>query len=109
MTAALAGDRRVVDLLLDAGADVHKADATGWTALICAAAGDISIVKRLIDADADAGHVARDGTTALKRASASDHVDVVELLEVDMRLRAELAWSIPRRPAHRKEEQRDAA
>jgi hypothetical protein len=87
-----------VDLLLDAGADVHQADANGWTALVCSAAGDIVIVKRLIDANADGSHAAKDGTTALKRASAGGHVDVVELLEADIRLRAELACSIPCRP-----------
>lgn len=90
MSAALGGDGRIVDMLLNAGANVHKVDANGWTALICSAAGDVSVVKRLTDANPDSSHAATDGTTALKRASASNHIHVVELLEADIRLRAEL-------------------
>ena len=45
MIATSAGDLQIVDLLLDAGADVHRADANGWTALVFSAAGDIAIVK----------------------------------------------------------------
>jgi hypothetical protein len=73
-----AGEGRVemVELLLDLGADVDAASASGWTALMRAANnGEVEAVRMLLERGADAGLVNREGYTAFGRVP-GNHPDL---------------------------------
>lgn len=81
IVAAMLGDTREVERLLDAGSDVNAKTADGLTAFIAAAElGHPDTVKVLLDRGADVKARALDGSTALMRAAQNGYVDVVKLL-----------------------------
>ena len=68
-TSEVGDDRRLLDLTLEAGADVHAKDRFNGTGLIRAAErGYPRIVARLLETDIDVDHVNRLGWTALLEA-----------------------------------------
>jgi len=76
------GHKDIVQLLLDAGADVDSKDIYGWTALMWALLyGHKDIVQWLLDAGADVNAKNTYGQTALMWASSNGHKDVVTLLK----------------------------
>ncbi len=78
--AALWGDQRMVQLLLDAGADPNAANRHGATALIYGA-GDLGKVQSLLRADADPNAKSKLGNTPLIVAAAyPQSTSVIELL-----------------------------
>ena len=79
--AAEAGHLKVVQLLLEAGADKNAASADGTTALMLAAlTGHFKMVRLLLEAGADKNVSTSAGQTALMAAAASGHLEVVQLL-----------------------------
>ena len=79
--AAKDGDAELVKLLIDAGADVNKANEKGETPLYWAAAnGRTECVKLLIDAGADVNKADKDGRTPLILAAYYGHAECVKLL-----------------------------
>lgn len=79
--AAARGDLATVDLLLEGGANVDRAEEDGLTALMAAAwTGHLPVVERLLRAGADPNRVG-DGTTALGNAARQGHEAIVALLE----------------------------
>ena len=73
-SAAAAGNREVVAVLLDRGADVHAAQRGGYTALHSAAArGDLELIELLLDAGADPALESDDGETAAAIALERGH------------------------------------
>jgi len=85
-TSEVGDDPRLLDLTLDAGADVDAKDSFNGTGLIRAAErGHASIVARLLETDIDVDHVNRLGWTALLEAvilgeGGRPHVRPVRLL-----------------------------
>jgi len=72
---------KLVELLLQAGADINAKNNYGWTALMWASKyGYKDVVKLLIKAGADINAKTYSGWTALISASGNGHIDVVELL-----------------------------
>jgi ankyrin repeat protein len=68
-------------LLLEAGADINKADNNGWTPLCIAAQnGNVEIVKLLLDSGANVNKATKDGLTALSLAANYGHETCVKLL-----------------------------
>src|SRR5689334_14894872 len=66
MSAAYSGDRRIAELLINAGADVDAQDADGQTALMAAAkGGNLPTVQLLIQAAANVALVDSQGRSAL--------------------------------------------
>ena len=79
--AALAGDARLVRLLLDAGADAAAADLSGMTALHYAAAlGKAEVVKALLTAGANPNVRDARGVTPLHLATGGGHTEAAALL-----------------------------
>ncbi len=76
------GHVKIVELLLQAGADVNACDSRGYTALMEASGRNyLQIVKLLLQAKADVNHRAKDTFTALTFAlSAQANVDNKEVL-----------------------------
>merc|ERR1712168_634833 len=76
----------MVDLLLEAGADVNIRDEDGSTALMCAAEhGHIEIVKLLMQhPDINLSATDNDGLTALSVAMEAGHRDIGVLLYANM-------------------------
>jgi len=76
----------ILNLLLDAGADVNIPDKLGYTPLMKAAYyGNYDIVSGLVNHDADLTRVDKDGKTALDFARERGHRKVSELLEVKIK------------------------
>jgi len=72
---------RVVKLLLDAGADVHKRDNGGWTALMCAAKSGLSeVIRALVERGAEVNASNHQGDTPLILAAKKGHTDVAKAL-----------------------------
>jgi uncharacterized protein len=66
---AVDADPRIVELLIERGADVNAADSHGWTALHFAAQDhDVPVARALLAAGADADPVEVTGTTPLWRS-----------------------------------------
>ena len=81
MAAAAKGRFEIVELLINAGADVNAKGAGGITALMRAATeGQVEIVATLLDAGADVLEVGVDGATAQTLAERNGHTEVAELL-----------------------------
>jgi hypothetical protein len=79
--AAEAGDARLVEELLAAGAAVNGADADGMTALMFAAAsGRMEILSLLLARGADINVARKDGVTALGLAAFFGHHQIVREL-----------------------------
>jgi ankyrin repeat protein len=79
--AAGSGNLGAVELLLDAGANVHLTDRRGQSALMCAAkGGDRGVVEELIECEAHLDQKDRDGKTALIFAAILGHAPVVKAL-----------------------------
>jgi len=79
--AVIAGDAKLVGVLLDAGAKADRADLSGLTALHYAAAlGKAAVVTALIAAGADPNASDIRGVTPLHLAAAGGHTAAVEAL-----------------------------
>ena len=79
-------DTKVMDLLIEYGADVNSAlkgkDAAGWTALLFASInGDIELVEYLILKGANVNHTSAEGSTALSLARQEKYEALVSLLK----------------------------
>jgi ankyrin repeat protein len=80
-TAALRGHEKVVQMLLDARADVNALGGGYSTALYTAALrGHEKVVQKLLDAGADVNARGGQYGTALQAASVNDHEKVVQML-----------------------------
>jgi ankyrin repeat protein len=85
-TSEIGDDPRLLELTLDAGADVDAKDSFNGTGLIRAAErGHVRIVRRLLRTEIDLDHVNRLGWTALLEAivlgdGGRAHTDTVRLL-----------------------------
>lgn len=85
-TSEVGDDARLVELMLEHGADVEARDGYDGTGLIRAAErGYVQIVRRLLESDVDVDHVNRLGWTALLEAvllgdGGAAHTEVVRLL-----------------------------
>ncbi len=72
---------KIVNVLLEGGADVNYKNWSKTTALIRAAASNhIELVKLLLNHEADVNHKNKDGMTALILAAGYGHIEVVQLL-----------------------------
>ena len=81
--AALKGHTDIVNLLLDAGAEVDTRDNEGRTAVIMAALkGNTDVVRILRDTGADLTIVDVDGKTALMWAVSNGFNAIIKLLEI---------------------------
>lgn len=79
--AVMFGQAHIVQMLLDAGAEVDAADSDGTTALMAAAQyGQSEIVTILINAGADIDAVDNTGGTPLMYAATYDEPKVIEIL-----------------------------
>jgi ankyrin repeat protein len=78
-TAAYCGHAAVVQLLVDAGAEVNRYKSNGWGPLQ-AAYDSAAVTRILLEAKADPDHVASGEGTALYLASKWNYVEVVQAL-----------------------------
>ena len=80
--AANLGSAEIVELLLDAGADLEAKNKRGWTAVMSAVdGGRKSIVRLLLSRGASANAAAvKTGWTALMAASSSGFKDISKML-----------------------------
>jgi len=79
--AAAAGDTRLVQRLIDSGADPDERANDDWTALTVAAReGHVTVVGALLDSGADANRVEGGGNTRLFWAAWGGHSEVAKLL-----------------------------
>ena len=79
-------DTKVMDLLIENGADVNSAlsgkDAAGWTVLLFASVnGDIELAEYLISQGANVNHTSNEGSTALSLARQEKYETLVSLLK----------------------------
>lgn len=82
LQSGVLGGLEAVRLLIQAGADVNRADKYGETALMSAAAlGKLDIVKELLKNGADPKLKDKKGDTALQQAQRNQRTDVVDLLK----------------------------
>lgn len=88
-----AGNTDVVRLLIDAGADVGKADPHGWSPLHSAAfAGDIGALLLVLQRAKYPSPKDEYGWTPLDLAAFYRHEDIVKILDPDGKI-TEFAWS----------------
>jgi ankyrin repeat protein len=79
--AAKKGNVKLIEELLEKGANVNAANMNGWTALMMASKnGHTEAVKLLLEKGAKVNAVEKDGRRALLFASKSGHIEVVKLL-----------------------------
>lgn len=85
MLAVLRGHEEVVDLLLEAGAELNH---DGWTPLMYAAfEGRLAMVEKFLQRGADVNALAPNQSNALMFAARNGHVEVVRrLLQTDVNL-----------------------
>lgn len=83
LCAAINGDKEMVSLLLEYGADINAEDSKGETALFFAATDTegTDMLKFLVDNGADVNHLSNNGVTATHIAAAASNLDAVKLLE----------------------------
>ncbi len=83
--ASQQGHPEVVKLLLEAGANVNKAEKEeGFTSLLMASSeGQPEVVRLLLEAGADVDKTDKKGRTPLIVASMLGHTEVVKLLEAE--------------------------
>lgn len=75
--ASVGGNKDLVELLLEHGADPDCSDETGWTPVMCAAcAGRLDAVRLLVGRGADANARNDGGHSALQYAASKDHYEV---------------------------------
>jgi ankyrin repeat protein len=80
--AAMEGHLEVVNILIDARADVDKVRTDGCSPLFTAAGnGHLEVVKALAGAKADVNKTARDGSTAFMWATGYNQTSVAEYLK----------------------------
>ena len=76
--AAMLGETRLVDMLLDAGAEVNMADGSGTTAMMYAAqAGELEMVQALVANGARHELLTNDGTSLLIAAAGAGSIEVM--------------------------------
>jgi ankyrin repeat protein len=81
LEASMNGQASLVQLLLNAGANVDGTNASGFTALYAASQhGHLPTVNILLDAGADVNHATDYGFTSLHIASIHGHVEVIRRL-----------------------------
>ena len=81
MLAAAKGQKEVAKLLIDAKADVNRADENGWTPLLVAVDQEnAKLVAMLLLAKANANQASKDGTLPLLLAAQGNTPDVVKAL-----------------------------
>ena len=79
--AAARGDADLCRVLLDAGADVDKANEEGDTPLLLALrAGSVEVARMLMDAGADVNEVNDEGDTALMLACRAGNVEMATMM-----------------------------
>ncbi|KAH6883514.1 hypothetical protein B0T10DRAFT_551286, partial [Thelonectria olida] len=79
--ACAKGNVEVVEMLLEARADITIANSNGWTPLgLASANGHVEVVKLLFDRGADVTVANNDGWTPMHAALLKGHVEVVKLL-----------------------------
>lgn len=82
LTNAQKGNKKVVELFLQAGMNVNTINENGQTALMLSALnGHINTVKLLIKHGAYIDLIDKSGDTALSLASKANHTDIVKLLK----------------------------
>lgn len=80
--ATMFDQKKMVEDLIDAGADVNKIEGAGKTALMFAAEdGYIALLKLLIDVGANVNAVDKNGETALIKAEKRNQKEVVNYLQ----------------------------
>ncbi len=81
MNAASCGESEIINVLIQARADLEKVDCWGATALMIAAQyGHTNIINLLYQAGANVGAVDKFGHTALSQAIKENHLDAANLL-----------------------------
>ncbi|MFL6618268.1 MAG: ankyrin repeat domain-containing protein [Povalibacter sp.] len=81
LVACQNGDAAIVNMLLDAHADVNAPDRDGITPVsVCAGSASNEIMKRMIAAGADVEHADSNGQTPIMWAAAKGRVENVQLL-----------------------------
>jgi ankyrin repeat protein len=78
--AAESGNKELVQLLLDLGADPNATGTVTWPLHAAAGGGHEEVIDILLFADADIDAVDEDGVTALGAAAAAGHFRIVEML-----------------------------
>lgn len=79
--ACQSGDTRIVELLLDYGADISSSNSLGMSTLFIAAKGGrLPVVKLLLERGADVDEGDQDGYTPLMMAARIGHCGIVNLL-----------------------------
>ena len=80
--AALRNNVEMIDLLLDAGAEINKPNNSGFTPLHHAAeAGSVDAARRLIERGADLTLITRGAATPRDIAEITNHPEVLKVLE----------------------------
>ena len=75
------GHREVVQILIDAGADIEARTSTGLTPLHYACGlGELAVVKVLLEAGADVCATDSEGATSLMRSAANGHTETARYL-----------------------------
>jgi ankyrin repeat protein len=88
--AASSGYYHIVQMLIDAGADVNIVAARGWTALhLAASRGDHRMLESLLAADARADADTNEGISSLQMAAHGGHLKATEVLAEHLALKSD--------------------